>query len=291
MLADDADLAKLRFPLLASPKLDGVRAIVIDGVVMSRSLKPIPSQYVQEQFSHLEHFDGELIVGDPTAKDCYRKTMSAVMSRDKRDFDVTFFAFDHIAEPSDPYSARADRLYDDLLGYEGTPTGGPVCKRLNQSFVESYDELLAHESQALEDGFEGLILRDAQAPYKFGRSTTKQGYLLKLKRFIDSEATVIGFEERMHNGNEATTDELGHTKRSSHAANKSGLGDLGALLVRHGDVEFSIGTGFDAETRREIWDNRVHYVGQLAKFKYFPVGVKDKPRHPVFLGWRDRIDI
>lgn len=68
MLATDADLGKLRFPLLASAKLDGVRAVVRDGVVYSRSNKPIPNAYVQQKFSRFEHFDGELIVGDPTSK-------------------------------------------------------------------------------------------------------------------------------------------------------------------------------------------------------------------------------
>ncbi len=63
MLACEVDLDKLRFPLLASAKLDGVRAIVRDGVVYSRSNKPIPNKFVQQQFKHLEHFDGELIVG------------------------------------------------------------------------------------------------------------------------------------------------------------------------------------------------------------------------------------
>ena len=80
MLATDADLGKLRFPLLASAKLDGVRAVVRNGVVYSRSNKPIPNAYVQKLFSRFEHFDGELIVGDPTSKTCYRDTISGVMS-------------------------------------------------------------------------------------------------------------------------------------------------------------------------------------------------------------------
>jgi DNA ligase-1 len=290
MLATDADLATLRFPLLASPKLDGVRAIVIDGVVMSRSLKPIPNKYVQETFSHLEHFDGELIVGDATDKAVYRNTVSHVMSHDKRDYEITFFAFDHIAEPSAPFLTRQDRLHEEKETYWQT-SGLAKCQALSQFWVDTLSGLLAHESQILDAGFEGLILRDMELPYKFGRSTVKSGHLLKLKRFEDAEAMVVGFKERMHNGNEAVIDELGHTKRSSHAANKSGLGDLGALIAVHNGVEFDIGTGFDAETRREIWDNRESYVGRLAKFKHFPVGAKDKPRHPVFLGWRHPIDL
>lgn len=281
MLAKDADLDLLRFPLMASAKLDGVRAIVIDGVVMSRSLKPIPNKYVQARFGHLEHFDGELIVGDPTDKAVYRNTVSHVMSHDKADYLVTFFAFDHIAEPSAPYLTRLGRLQPERAGV--------VIHR--QDYAETLCELYGIEDAALAAGYEGLILRDPAAPYKFGRSTAKQGHLLKLKRFVDAEATVIGFEERMHNGNEATTDELGHTKRSSHAVNKTGLGDLGALIARYNGVEFNIGTGFDAEARAEIWSNRPKYLGQLAKFKFFPVGVKDKPRHPVFLGWRSPIDL
>jgi DNA ligase-1 len=58
MLASPADMSKLRFPLWLSPKLDGIRALVINGVVMSRSLKPIPNQHVQSLFGHLEGYDG-----------------------------------------------------------------------------------------------------------------------------------------------------------------------------------------------------------------------------------------
>ena len=103
MLATDADLGKLRFPLLASAKLDGVRAVVRDGVVFSRSNKPIPNAYVQSLFSKYTHFDGELIVGDPTSKACYRDTVSGVMSVDGEP-DVKLYVFDHVGEPSHIYN-------------------------------------------------------------------------------------------------------------------------------------------------------------------------------------------
>ena len=109
MLATDADLGKLRFPLLASAKLDGVRAVVRDGVVYSRSNKPIPNAYVQQKFSRFEHFDGELIVGDPTSKTCYRDTISGVMSFEGKP-EVRFFVFDHIGNTSAPYRHRAEHI-------------------------------------------------------------------------------------------------------------------------------------------------------------------------------------
>ena len=52
--------------LWVSPKLDGIRAIIRDGVVMSRSLKPIPNKHVQRILGNspgIEGYDGELIVG------------------------------------------------------------------------------------------------------------------------------------------------------------------------------------------------------------------------------------
>lgn len=282
MLATDADLTKLRFPLLASPKLDGVRAVVRGGVVYSRSNKPIPNKYVQELFSGYEHFDGELIVGLPHSKTVYRDTVSHVMSNDKRDFDVKFYVFDHVQDLGIPYLQRIKQLYASNDGR---------VKPHNKLHIHGFEALVDYEEQCLEVGYEGLILRDPNAPYKCGRSTVKEGYLLKLKRFVDAEATVIGFEERMHNGNEATTNELGRTKRSSHQAGKSGRGDLGALVCRTADgVEFNIGTGFTDSDRAAVWNGRDQFLGKLAKYKFFPVGQKEAPRHPVFLGWRDRSD-
>ena len=283
MLADDAVLDKLRFPMLASAKLDGIRAIVRDGVVYSRSNKPIPNKYVQEQFNHFEYFDGELIVGDPTAHDVYRQTTSHVMAHDKTDFPVRFFVFDHVEVLIDSYKDRMKRIHKQLPA--------KIIKH-TQKVVTDLDDLVTYEEAVLEQGYEGLILRDPDAPYKMGRSTAREQYLLKLKRFVDAEFKVVGFEERQHNGNEATTNELGRTKRSSHKAGKTGRGDLGALILQLEDgTTFNCGTGFDDGLRQNIWDNRKQYVGQLAKIKYFPVGMKDLPRHPVFLGWRDKLDL
>lgn len=280
MLASDADLEKLRFPLLASAKLDGIRAIVREGVVYSRSLKPIPNLYVQERFKNCEHLDGELIVGEPTSKSCYRDTVSGVMSVEGTP-DVRFFAFDHIARPTEPYLRREKYI-------DWRPAG---VERHAQHVVTCLDTLLKLEEQYLNDGYEGLILRDPNAPYKFGRSTAKEGYLLKLKRFVDDEFEIVGYEERLHNGNEAKLDELGRKKRSSHKENKHGRGDLGALVLQHpGGFVFNVGTGFTDSERAAFWIKRDELVGRVVKVKYFAVGMKDAPRHPVFLGFRSEID-
>ena len=79
MLACDYDPAKLKYPCIASPKLDGVRGLVSGGSVLSRSLKQIPNKFVQEMlggYPPLDGFDGELIVGSPTDKNCYMRRSS-----------------------------------------------------------------------------------------------------------------------------------------------------------------------------------------------------------------------
>ena len=285
MLAGLADFATQRYPVLASAKLDGVRALIINGRVMSRSLKPIPNRHVQDMFGKpvFDGMDGELICGNPMHKDTYRNTVSIVMSENKPADYVSLFLFDNFYYPNHMYTDRKKHMEYKNAARHGVDN---VCC-LRQHMVHNYKELMTLEEDMLNLGYEGLILRDPDSPYKFGRSTTKEGFLLKLKRFTDNEFKVIGFEERMHNENTAFTNELGRTAHSSHKENKSGRGDLGALILRYTDgTTFNCGSGFSDLERTHIWNNRKTFIGKKAKVKYFAIGMLDAPRHPVFLGWR-----
>ena len=290
MLASPADLSTLTYPKSASPKLDGVRAIVRAGVVYSRSNKRIPNKAVQALFGHLNGYDGELIVGEPTSSTVYRETVSTVMGRDKPADSVTFYIFDtvHFTLPGDPYYMRRLRLKEPSI-MDLPPT--QQVQLHTERYCTCLSEVLKYEEECIELGYEGLILRDPLSYYKFGRSTTREQIMLKVKRFQDAEARVIGMEERLHNGNAATTNELGRTARSSHQENKSGRGDLGALICEYQGGKFNIGTGFTDYERAEIWDSPHIYLHRMVKFKFFPIGVKEAPRHPVFLGWRSPLDL
>lgn len=299
MLAKDYDPAKQVYPCYASPKLDGIRGAVKDNQLLSRSLKPIPNKHVQAALSNtaFNGLDGELIVGDITAKDVFNRTTSHVMSHDKV-FDFTFVVFDlHSSGMS------FDRRYEYLQKTFGTPDTaaakmmarlqGVKIVLLEQTLIRDAVHLDEFESEQIELGYEGVILRAIDGIYKNGRSTVNEGYLLKVKRFTDREAIVIGFEEQMKNNNVATVNELGRTKRSSHAENKAGKNTLGALVLRDIEtgVEFNCGTGFDDVQRAHIWANQATYLGQPWKYKSFLVGEKDKPRHPVSLGHRSPLDM
>lgn len=280
-LAVAADFAKIVYPVYASPKLDGIRCSVVDGRALTRSLKAVPNLHISTALSDplFGGFDGEIIIGSPTSKTVYTDTVSGVM-RVSGQPSFTYFVFDLHDMPDARFEFRLEQLKH--LDFPGNFT------LLRQELIRDEAELLAYEASKVEEGYEGIILRSPNAPYKFGRSTVNEGYLLKVKRFEDSECEIIGVEEEMFNGNAAETNELGRTKRSSHKAGKVGKGTMGALIVRDlvSGVEFNIGTGFTAAQRAEDWE-----IGSLHKYKFFPVGVKDKPRHPVYLGARGRSDL
>ena len=104
-------------------------------------------------------------------------------------------------------------------------------------------QLADFEEQCLSDGYEGVMVRTPDSPYKCGRSTEREGWLLKIKRFDDAEAVILETYEGMSNQNEAQRDAFGRTKRSSAQAGKIGRGELGGFVVRIPEtgVEFRLG--------------------------------------------------
>lgn len=294
MLAGKLDPKKLVFPVIIQPKLDGIRATVVEGKLVSRTLKEIPNRHIFNLLSKPEYegLDGELIVGSPVAEDCYRSTVSGVMSSDGEP-DFAYYIFD-TWNLDDGYTGR----YRDLCVREERGRRWPDQGVLvDNHWADSNEKLDAIEARLIAEGHEGGIVRGPNSLYKQGRGTATKGDLLKLKRFTDAEAEVIDVVEELHNANEATTNALGRTERSSHKENKIGKGTMGALIVRDivTGIEFSVGTGFNAQDRADIWDSFLVYpenvVGKIVKYKSFLIGVKEKPRHPVWLGWRSPDDM
>lgn len=288
------DFRMLRFPLLVSPKLDGVRATVQGGQLLSRSLKPIPNKNVQALFKGLpEGADGELIHGN-AFDDPYRRTVSVVMSDDKPADGIRLFIFDRfIGQDTVPLRGFFSRLNSiRALGLE---------ERFEVVIVPHYpisnvEDLGEHEQEFLLQGFEGLMLRDPEGPYKQGRSTEAEGWLMKVKRYADAEARIVSYYEEMENQNVAFTNELGRTSRSSHQAGKVGKNRLGGFHVvgvggTYDGIEFDVPSGaIPHAMREELWKDR-SLVGSLLVYKYFPLGSDTRPRHPIFKGLRDKRDL
>lgn len=291
MLAEHADMTKIKFPVMASTKLDGIRAVVLNGKLLSRSLKPIKNKYTRSLFEKPEYegLDGELIVGSPTDPKCFNKTTSGVMTEEGEP-NVHYYVFDQIPEYSgQPENTPFKSRFNDLQ--ESMPMEHVVL--VQQKLVWNLPELEEFEKQCLKQGYEGVIIKDLNSPYKYGRSTLREGYMLKIKRYKDAEAKILSVEELLSNTNEATRDELGKVKRSNHKSGMVPQDTLGSLVVQDlkTGTQFNIGTGFDEELRGTLWKNKSRIIGKIVKYKYFDYGSIDKPRHPVFLGFRDEEDM
>lgn len=290
---DKETFHKINFPVLVSPKLDGIRVLIRNTQAVTRSLKPVRNKQVQRILGtlELEGLDGEIIVGPPTDPHAFRATTSGVMA-EEGESDFVYYVFDDFhREPDCDYQDFMYRYYD--LTVRIIALNHPRVKLVEHRIVTTIEELLTWEQKYLDEGFEGIMLRSLNGIYKHGRSTLNQGTLLKLKRFADAEATIIGFVERMKNMNEQTRDKLGHAERSSHKENMIPEGTLGAFRVKSEVFKevFTVGSGLNDEERQEIWDNCDKYLGQTLKFKYFDYGDYDQPRFPIYLGIRAQEDI
>lgn len=254
---------------------------------MSRNFKPIPNIFVQKLFGRpeLNGLDGELIVGEDCGLNVFQRTSSGVMSADGEP-DVTYHVFDDYRQVDLGFN---ERFLIAKKRAKASVNAWPV-EHVN---IMNEDALLKYEASKLSDGYEGIMIRDPKGLYKYGRSTVTEGGLLKLKRFVDSDAVITGFAPMMHNANEAKKNELGQTERSSHKDGKVALELLGSLSVRDlkTGVEFELGTGFDHDQRRLLWMGRSKLKGRFVKYKSQPIGMKDKPRFPVFIGFRDARDL
>ena len=283
LAATPESLLHLQYPVLASPKLDGIRCLIIDGKPVSRKLLPIPNAHIRKtiEAAGLPELDGELMV-----KGSFQDVTSAVMSQSGTP-DFEFHVFDTFRNPKASFKDRYAAVAEFV-----EKAGLPWLKLVQHTIIRKAEELIDFEAWAVdESGYEGIMIRSEAGLYKYGRSTEREGWLLKVKRWTQEEAEVVGYEELMENTNAATTDNVGGTKRSSHKSGLRPLGALGALTVKNAHGTFNIGTGFNAAQREAFWKEKDSLIGRTVTFKYNEAGMKDVPRFPVFVGFRDSRDM
>lgn len=288
MLAARKLPATLHFPLLASFKLDGYRALIRDDVVLSRKLKPVVNAHIQEVLgrSSLHGLDGELTVGPANAPDLIQRM--GEVRREHGEPDFRFYVFD-FWDSTGGFLERYHRARRVLRNLDDDR----VVLLRHYPISDQY-QLDALEAEALKKGYEGLIIRSHDGPYKYGRSTEREGFMLKVKRWQDDEMEITGWEEEFENTNRAEIDELGRTKRSKKKGGMVGKRRLGAWIgkdLRTG-VDVRVGSGITAEQRLAWWQEKEKMLGEIVTYKHFDkTGVKDKRRFAIFRAFRDRNDL
>lgn len=311
-LACDLEEEKLRFPLIGMPKIDGVRGINLEGTIKQRTLKPLGNKLIEELFSGalFVGFDGELAVaGAETAWDLCRRSTSLVRSS-KGGTDVEWHLFDylhpHVASLGYQERLKALQEYVEKLQREwnGTP-GVALLRVVPHTVLHSLEDFLNFENSCMEAGYEGVIVRDPFGKHKDGRATVKTGAYMRRKPFIDFEGEVVGFTEAKENQNEAVTNALGRSERSTHKENMVPKGMIGniqkrvmqdvvymdrTLLVK--DQIVTVGPGEMPHEERIKFFNEPHLIlGQIGKSKILAHGQKDNPRMGTWKCFRDAGDV
>jgi len=282
LAATVTDRAKLRFPFLASPKLDGIRCVVLKGQVLSRSLKPIRNKFIVERLQDLPDVDGELIVGSATVGDVFNRTTRGVMSAEGKP-NFTYHVFDTLQDLAAPFHERLAAV-----------PMHPYIMQVPHTTVSTLNALAAYEAQVLSQGYEGVMLRGIGNPYKYGRATASENSLWKVKQFTDGEILITKVLEGVSNNNAPTTDALGGIVRSTHKANmvpNELVGTICGQDIKTGQyLELSPGK-MTHDVRSWMWRHQEDIVGKIAKYKAFGYGSINTPRFATFQSFRHADDM
>ena len=301
-LACDVDYDKVKWPVYLQPKIDGVRALVVDGKLVGRSGKRFRSTANNRLFDRpeLSGMDGEMVRGSETSPNLCGDTTSALSSFNGQ--TCRWYVFDDFSEPDLPYFERLDNLIKRVRAL-------PFDLKDVISVVETYAEVyrdceVTLRKEMVDEGYEGTILRDPSAPYKFGKCTPKEANFFKVKSFHDAEVRVTKLLEGQTNHNELTHSPIGKAERSTKKAGLVPSGLLGGLVgelvepLELHEKTLPIGTALiispgklTHQQRAEMWADPTLVIGKLVKFQYFKHGAKDKPRFPTFQCFRVEEDL
>lgn len=247
---------------LVEVKLDGVRVLTIvhpDGRVdqYSRNGKELVNfPHIKEQFAETATgitepvvFDGEIMSSSfqDLMKQVHRKSDVAATDSVLHLFDfITLEAFNK-GKWDRTQTERSEKLlaWKQLWSNE-TPNVEIVAQELVDLDTEvGQERFRAINQQAISGGYEGIMIKDPDAPYECKRSVS----WLKLKPFIEVTLSVSNVEE-------------GTGKNQ---------GRLGALVCEGEDdgrcITVNVGSGLSDEMRDGIWADRDSVLGQLVEVR------------------------
>lgn len=228
-----------------SRKFDGKRMYYLDDIAYSRDNKicrPAPIAHITAQISacrELRDFvtDGEVLYFNEDYSENFKKAIS-LTSRIERSpecerlyyviFDLIHGDFFRVEEE---YEAFVDTYEKLKVKLEAEPIEGRCdllkTKLPNVYIAKQSNDLFEFTNHPQYKDWEGLMLRDAGAPYQYKRTDK----LLKIKQWQDIECKVVGVKAGI----------------GKH------LGRLGALIVDYKGYVVAVGSGFNDQEREILW--------------------------------------
>lgn len=256
------DKKHIEFPCYTQPKLDGIRCTYSNGKLWSRSRKEIISvphitDFLTKHLPDVKQLDGELYNHD--FKDDFEQITTIVGQRITPSENHELVQY-HV------YDIPLNKLFHERLVELNRLADQNKCLKVvtttKCNSEEHAEELLTH---ALELGYEGLMLRNMNAPYEYKRSK----HLQKYKVFMDKEFQVVGVEE-------------GRGKLKGHAGSF-------VCVTKEGNSFNTKLVGKLVELK-QYYDNPEKYIGKWLTVKFQGYTNKNNvPRFPTAQRFRDEI--
>ena len=252
--------------VFVEPKLDGIRCFAVveneKALLFARSGKLITNfdSTIGDALLQLGNgcYDGELMGED------FVSLMRQAYRKENVDTATTYLAlFDYLSLEewkSGQTSTSCEERYNHLRNTVGQ--GNQYVNVIERHQVEaSYAPIKELHDRFVAQGFEGAMIKDPTAAYKFGR-----GYeVMKLKDFHDVDLIIEGLDEG-----------TGRHK-----------GRLGAVVVNYQGTEVKVGSGFSDELREQVWNDPTGFIGRMIEVRYQEVTPDGSLRFPTFVCFRN----
>lgn len=275
-------------------KVDGIRAVTHENEFKSRSMKLHANKLIKPYFQALLDFSertGIIVDGEFDSESTTFNDLSGIIRSHGHTLpeDLQFKVFDcFIPDYPDMSSIERHAVIRAHLMAEDIP-GVVMIENLPwpKDFEEAFDD-------ALEAGYEGLMVKKKFAKYKFGRATFKQATIFKMKPYMTFDTIVLGIQQATKVDPKAAKkiNELGRSETSKKKGDRIPIESASAIFTElEGEpVKVSVAS-MDHDLRAKLWENRKEREGKCFEWKGMVVGSKDVPRHPMFVRWREDKDV
>jgi len=292
LATDSRDRPEMKGKKRLEIKLDGVRVLAhvmtnsADVVCYSRNGKIFNNfEHIQQQISSIARaarqklrFSNSFILDGEVVSDSFQALMKQAHRKSNvNNSDATFYIFDAFpfAALQDGHenmqqSRRLERLEEIRTLLEDCPNI-KLLEGLNVDLdlSEGRDQFNRFCNDAITNGFEGVMIKNLEAPYICKRST----YWMKWKPTITVDLEVVDVEQG--------------TGRNSER--------LGALVCRGTDqgrdISVNVGSGFSDHDRTNLWNNRDLVIGSTVEIMADVVSQNQDGtyslRFPRFVRFRD----
>lgn len=225
-----------------SEKLDGIRGYWDGNKLLSRNKKPLaaPKEFTKN-FPPFE-LDGELW----TKRNDFENIQNIVMDKIEPNWNEITYNIFEVPNADGDFLTRIQKAKD---WFEIHPNKN--VKFITHTNLENEIQMKIFFDQIVQNGGEGIILKDPSAKYEGGRSSK----ILKFKKFDDAEGEVIGVK----------------------ISSKTKVLQSVKLKLSNG-ITFDLGAGFSNQHRKNP-----PKIGEIITFKYTGFTKKGKPKFASFL--------